>query len=47
MRVRKMFIFLGNLYHRYDSAINRRFLRIESNFAHKSLSDELALEKGI
>jgi hypothetical protein len=47
MHVRRMFIFLGNLYHKYDSAINRRFLRIGSNFAHKPLSDELALEKGI
>lgn len=47
MRVRRLFIFLGNFYHRFDSAINRRFLKIESNFAHKPLSDELALEKGI
>lgn len=28
MLVRRMFILLGNFYHRYDSAINRRFLRI-------------------
>ena len=43
MKVRKFFIFMGNFYHRYDSAINRHFLKIESNFAHKPLSEELAL----
>lgn len=47
MQIRRFFILLGNFYHRYDSAINRRFLKIESSFAHKPLSDELALEKGI
>lgn len=39
MHVRRAFITLGNFYHRYDSAINRHFLRIESSFAHKPLSD--------
>jgi hypothetical protein len=28
MRVRRFFIFMGNFYHRYDSTINRRFLKI-------------------
>ena len=45
--VRQFFIRLGNHYHRFDSAINRRFLKINSSFAFKPLSDELALEKGI
>ena len=42
-----MFIGLGNFYHGFDSAINRRFLKVSSQFAFKPLSDELALEKGI
>ena len=45
--VRQLFIALGNSYHRYDSTINRKFLKINSQFAFKPLSDELALEKGI
>jgi hypothetical protein len=47
MQMRRFFILMGNFYHRYDSAINRRFLKVESSFAHKPLSEELALEKGI
>jgi len=41
--VRVFFIYMGNLYHRYDSMINRKFLKIKSHFAHKPLNDELAL----
>ena len=39
MLVRTMFIRLGNFYHRFDSTINRHFLRINSNFAFKPLND--------
>ncbi len=45
--VRSMFIKLGNFYHRFDSTINRHFLKIHSQFAFKPLNNELALEKGI
>jgi hypothetical protein len=47
LHIRTFFIRLGNFYHRFDSAINRRFLKINSQFAFKPLSDEIALEKGI
>lgn len=43
LKIRQLFIQLGNFYHRFDSAINRRFLKITSQFAYKPLSDELAL----
>ena len=45
--LRIIFIKLGNFYHRFDSHINRKFLKINSQFAFKPLNDELALEKGI
>ena len=45
--VRLFFIRLGNYYHRFDSTINRKILKINSQFAFKPLNDELALEKGI
>jgi optic atrophy 3 protein len=47
MHIRQMFISLGNFYHNFDSTINRKFLKISSQFAYKPLSDELAIEKGI
>lgn len=47
LKIRQLFITLGNFYHRFDSTINRKFLKINSQFAYKPLSDELALEKGI
>lgn len=47
MYVRQFFVKLGNFYHRFDSSINRKFLKISSQFAYKPLSDELAIEKGI
>ena len=39
LRLRVFFIYLGNFYHRCDSAINRRFLKIESQFAFKPLNE--------
>ena len=41
--VRNFFIGLGNFYHRFDSYINRQFLRVKSQTAFKPLNDELAL----
>ena len=45
--LRTIFIRCGNFYHRWETKINKKFLKIESNFANKPLNDELALEKGI
>lgn len=39
LRVRVFFVRLGNFYHKLDSAINRRFLKVESQFAFKPLND--------
>jgi hypothetical protein len=46
-RLRTMFIRFGNFYHRIEAQINRKFLKIQSEFAFKPLNDELAMEKGI
>jgi hypothetical protein len=45
--LRKGFIWLGNWYNRLEVYINRRFMKIETQFAYKPLNDELAIEKGI
>jgi hypothetical protein len=38
-RLRVFFIHFGNFYHRVDSQINRKFLKIQSEFAFKPLND--------
>lgn len=47
--LRKNFVWLGNYYHRLESWINRKFLKIETPDALfiKPLSDDVALEKGV
>lgn len=45
--VRAAFIWLGNSSSRWEAWINRRFMKIDSQFAYKPLNDELAIEKGI
>lgn len=46
-KFRQAFIYLGNTYHKGEAFINRKFMKIESQYAHKPLNDELAVEKGI
>ena len=36
---RTIFIGLGNFYHRFDSYINRQFLKVKSQTAFKPLND--------
>lgn len=45
--LRKSFIWLGNASSRWEAWVNRRFMKIDSQFAYKPLNDELAIEKGI
>ena len=46
-RLRAFFIMLGNKYHRFQNYINKRYLKVASDFAFKPLNDSLALQKGI
>lgn len=45
--LRKAFIKLGNSYNKGETWLNRKFMKIETQFAYKPLNDELAIEKGI
>lgn len=41
--LRKSFIWLGNSYNRLEMYVNRKFMKIETQFAYKPLNDELAI----
>lgn len=41
--IRKAFIGLGNAYNKCETWVNRKFMKIETQFAYKPLNDELAI----
>ena len=47
--MRIIFVRLGNSFHRFETKVNRKFLKLETNddFFVKPLNEDLAVEKGV
>ena len=45
--MRQAFARLGNNYNKWETILNRKFMKISSPFTYKPLKDEIAVEKGI